>query len=383
MSKTQSHPDPVSAPYLRRLIRASLKRQGYLVQREQIALALSNKEAVRRTHELAVQAHIARAEKALSAHESSLLSHIANGSEVIPEKICPRLIPVAANTENSLLFRYASLHWSIPISNGYGRRLRFLVVDEANNKLIGIIGLSDPVFSLAARDNWVGWRFEQRKQRLYHVLDAYVLGAVPPYAPLLAGKLVAMLATSREIASAFQERYSNRMTVLQKRTRLAELAMLTTTSALGRSSIYNRLKVQDRLLMQSVGYTTGWGTFHFSNGVYGKMFAYSMEHCEGTAKAVGWGGGKFRNRQEVIRKCLKELGFSENWMLHQVKREIFVAPLAKNTREFLRGESDRLDYWNLGADDLFAYFRERWLLPRALRNHEFQKFNREEWRLWK
>ncbi len=383
MSYTNWQNDLVSPPYLRRLIRSSLKRQGYIVERKQIALAVSDKEALRRTHELAVHAHIERAKKALLKKETRLLACIANGSEVIPENIRPCLVSVAPDTEYSLLFRYASLHWSIPISNGYGRRLRFLVFDESNNKLIGLIGLSDPIFSLAARDAWVGWNFEQRKQRLYHVLDAYVLGAVPPYAQLLGGKLMAMLATSREVSSAFQERYSNRTTVLQKRSQLAELAMITTTSALGRSSLYNRLKYQDQKLMTSVGYTTGWGTFHFANGVYAKMFAYSMENCEGTAKAEGWGGGKFRNRQEVIRKCLQKLGFPEDWMLHQVKREIFVAPLATNTREFLRGETNTLKNCNLDSNSLFAFFRERWLLPRAARNADFRTFNKEEWRLWK
>jgi hypothetical protein len=280
------------------------------------------------------------------------------------------------------LFRYASLHWSIPISNGYGRRLRFLLLDESNGKLMGILGLSDPIFSLRARDEWVGWSFEQRRQRLFHVMDAYVLGAVPPYSQLLCGKFVAMVAASREVREAFCKRYTGRETVIRHRVRPAELALVTTTSALGRSSLYNRLKFHDRLLLQSVGYTTGWGTFHFANGIYEKMLDFAYAHCKGTAKAEGWGGGEFRNRQEVVRKCLAALGFPEDWMLHQIQREIFVAPLAHNTCEFLRGETNQLDCWDESVETYFDFFRERWLLPRAQRDPSYKNFHREEWRLW-
>ena len=40
--------------------------------------------------------------------------------------------------------------------------------------------------------------------RLRNVMDAFVLGAVPPYRELLCGKLVAMLAASDEVRDAFR-----------------------------------------------------------------------------------------------------------------------------------------------------------------------------------
>ena len=36
---------------------------------------------------------------------------------------------------------------------GFGRRLRFLVWDDSNGKLIGILAIGDPVFNLSVRDN--------------------------------------------------------------------------------------------------------------------------------------------------------------------------------------------------------------------------------------
>jgi hypothetical protein len=105
--------------------------------------------------------------------------------------------PACRRAFDGLLWRWLSLHWSIPVSSGYGRRLRFLVIDNGHHgKVIGLIGLADPVFALGARESWVGWDAPTRSQRLANVMDAYVLGAVPPYSGLLGGKLVALLATS-------------------------------------------------------------------------------------------------------------------------------------------------------------------------------------------
>jgi Domain of unknown function (DUF4338) len=143
------------------------------------------------------------------------------------------------------VFRYLQLHWSIPVSRGYGRRLRFLVIDENNEKVMGLIGLGDPVYSLGVRDSWIGWDSETKKQKLYHVMDAYVLGAVPPYSFLLGSKLMALLALSKDVREAFKRRYANRESLMSGQVRPPYLALITTASALGRSSTYNRLKVND------------------------------------------------------------------------------------------------------------------------------------------
>ncbi|GIW85172.1 MAG: hypothetical protein KatS3mg107_0832 [Gemmataceae bacterium] len=367
---------------LRRLIAGSLRRQGFRVRDGQIIPSESlNKETIRRLHHLSVQHRIASAQPHLAHYEDRLLQRIASGHEVDPAKVAPRLVEVAAGSEDELLFRYASLHWSIPTSSGYGRRLRFLVEDAHNGKLIGIFGLCDPVFSVAARDAWIGWDANARKARLRHVMEAFILGAVPPYSMLLCGKLVAMLCASDEVRRAFQRKYGQGTTWITGAAADGRLALITTTSALGRSSIYNRLRYGDRLLMHSVGYTSGWGEFHFSNGVYARLREYAEKYCEATAKHTAWGTG-FRNRREVIRRVLAHVGLSSRWMNHGIHRELFVMPLARNTREFLRSEHQRLLWYHQSVEELFAYFRERWLLPRAARHREFTAYSNELFRLW-
>ena len=365
---------------LRGLIEESLRNQGFDPSGRARDIQLS-KERMRELHRPAVEHRLAKVAAGLRRREDLLLSYIASGEEVTPERIRPCLVEVKPKTTEELLVRYAAAHWSIPVSSGYGRRLRFVVLDEQNGRLIGVIGLGDPVFGLAPRDSWVGWDHAQRRHRLRYVMDAFLLGAVPPYSQLLCGKLVALLAASDEVQRAFTRKYSNRETWITGEPQSGVLAMLTTVSALGRSSIYNRLRFAGRTIYKSVGYTSGSGDFHFANGVYDEIQRFANQWCEPTAKKSNWGTG-FRNRRETVRKVLMTVGLPTNLQYHGIRREAFVIPLAENTRGYLRGESLRLRRYEQSSDTLFDHFRSRWLLPRAIRDKTYQEFDRESYRLW-
>ena len=142
---------------LQTLIRSSLRKQGFRIKAQRIIPPdLSQKQKIRELHSTAVLHRLSRSKEGLFRYENRLLKRIADGTEVIPSKIHPRLVEVKPDSEDELLFRYIGLHWAIPVSSGYGRRLRFLVIDDQNDKVIGLIGLGDPVFNLAVRDQWIG-----------------------------------------------------------------------------------------------------------------------------------------------------------------------------------------------------------------------------------
>jgi hypothetical protein len=368
---------------LRALILSSLKEQGYdIAGSRPIPPTISSKDDLRALHAPSVAHRLERAAGELRRHEDRLVKHIAYGVEIDPERILPKLVPVTRGSEEERLFRYASLHWSIPVSSGYGRRLRFLVVDGNNEKLIGIIGLGDPVFNVGVRDRWIGWDFAARKERLQQVMDAFVIGAVPPYSQLLMGKLVAMLLVSREVHAAFAAKYGHQTSRIANRPLANRLALITTTSALGRSSLYNRLSFDGRRLFVSAGFTEGYGEFHFTNGVYGAISNYARNVCQPTERNVLWGGDGFRNRREVIRKSLMSLGLTSEMVYHGVQREFFVVPVASNAVEYLCGRHTSLRPTVYSVIELFAYFRERWLLPRADRDQRYRDFETESYRLW-
>lgn len=340
-----------------------------------------DKSTLRALHSSAVEHRIERARKGLERHEQDLLGRLARPSEIDLSRFAVKLIPVQRKSSDELLFRWAALHWSIPVSSGYGRRLRFLIEDQANQKLVGLIGLGDPVFSLRDRDSWIGWSAADRRQRLVHVADAFVLGAVPPYSALLGGKLAAMLAASNEVQIAWREKYGGRESLISGDTHDGRLAMITTASALGRSSIYNRLNFGGSLLFRPVGFTKGSGDFHFSDGLHGVITSYALEHCMPSAKDPRWGTG-FRNRREIVKKALKSLGLPTDLMYHGVERQLFVVPMATNSRRFLRGKDGSLDAIDRPAQVLVEHFKNRWMLPRASRSNAYKDFDPNSWKLW-
>jgi hypothetical protein len=381
-STTRRRPTRAEQDALRDRVVKVLEGQGFdLARRTVSAPWATQKDDLRRLHSEAVAHRRDRGRAGLKRHQDRLLRWIADGSEVSPTHISPRLVEVTPDSDEELLFRFAALHWSIPVSSGYGRRVRFTVFDAANQKLIGIIGLGDPVFNLAARDNWIGWSRDQRAANLHHVMEAFVVGAVPPYSRLLGGKLIAMLLASSSVQRAFHRRYAAREAVISRRRLPGRLALITTQSALGRSSIYNRVRYGDRLLLHPVGFTAGYGEFHFSNGLYTALSEYAQRYCEPTAKTSAWGTG-YRNRREVIKKALVSIGLPTDWIHHGICREVFAVPLAEQTCEFLRDETTRPRWLNASTAELSNYWLDRWVLPRLSTRGDFRAFDKRDYRLW-
>ncbi len=217
-------------------------------------------------------------------------------------------------------------------------------------------------------------------------MDAFVLGAMPPYNNLLAGKLCALLLRSDEIRDVFTERYGHRETLISQRDPNASLALITTASALGRSSVYNRVKAPDRsLAMRSVGFTQGTGDFHFSGEVYDLLVEAarkSMADDTVTHRHASWGDG-FRNRREVIQRGLSAVGLSPTrFRMHGVQREVFLAPLAHNSEAWLRGDEDTLDWTTAPTAELAEWWKTTWMLGRSTRVDDWRSFDPETWRLW-
>lgn len=388
--EAQAPVSPDDTSTLRRLVLEHLHEQGFELSGDTIlAPVRDEKEHLRRLHALAVSNLREAARGALERREDRFVARMARGSEIDPSRIRPRLVSVKGHRNNdALLWRWCALHWSVPLSRGYGRRLRFLIVDEGhNNAVIGIIGLGDPVYALRSRDQWIGWSREQRATSIHHVMEAFALGAVPPYSTLCGGKLAALLTTSTEVRLAFRHEYGHRETLIGRRDPDAHLAMVTTHSALGRSSVYHRLRRRDgQLAFRPVGFTVGSGDFHITGEVYERLAAFAQRASSGSSgRHERWPGGtSFRNKREVLQRALSELGLNDRRLRHHgIKREVFVAPLAHNSAAWLCGTEPSLQWLNGGVGELGAWWRQRWAIPRASRLDHWRSFDPEAWTLYR
>ncbi len=309
-----------------------------------------------------------------------LLDDFASGVEVIPAMIEPEIEPVVAGSRGADLFRLATLLWSVPVSRGYGRRMRFLVRDRFNGKIIGLFALGDPVFNLGARDRWLGWSTDDRRERLVNVMDAFVVGAVPPYTYLLGGKLVFSLIGSAEVGEAFAQRYRASTGIISGQTKAPRLVLVTVSSSLGRSSIYNRVRLPDeadpsRYLVDliPIGWTSGYGQFQVSDALFIRL--RQLLESRGHSYANGHQYGTGPNwRMRVTRVALEQLGLSTDFQRHGIARQIYALPLADNFREYLAGHDSEPVLSRPSLARLASAALERWVLPRAGRDKGYLDF---------
>ena len=365
-----------NAHALRRALKAHLVDVGFLRNGSGYCLPENlSKQKIRHLHAGHRREVLERQQEFIEEEGPGLAAHFADGRTLDPAKIEPEVVEVLAGSREARLFRFATLLWSVPVSQGFGRRIRFLVRDRHNDCLIGVLALGDPVFNLNARDSWVGWTHTDRASRLVHVMDAYVLGAVPPYSQLIGGKMVAALLGSQEVNDAYERKYFGKEAVITRRAHRAQLVLLTTTSALGRSSIYNRLVIPQGVRFTRIGETRGFGHFHISGEIFEALRAYLDQ--EGHPYAAGHRFGMGPNwKIRVIRAALDHLGIDGNSILkHGIKREVYAVPLADNFREILLGRREDAVSRALPASSITGYCLERWVLPRARRDDSYRLFS--------
>ena len=364
---------------LKRKIRRHLRQIGFQKRSDgTLSISGNGKEVVRALHGYQRNDRLEKNRDFLINRAPKLLEFFASGSDIQPKYISPVLEKIDAGTWQAELFRLASLTWSVPVSNGFGRRLRYLVWDNYNRKLIGLIAIGDPVFNLAVRDNLIGWDARDRSARLVNIMDAYVLGAVPPYNSLLAGKMVACLIRTQEIFEDFRHTYGDSRGIISGEKKNARLIAVTTSSSMGRSSVYNRLKLDSVEYFRSIGYTGGWGHFHIPDRLFSELRNYlrRIEHPYADFHRFG-DGPNWRLR--TTRAALKELGFRDNLLRHGIRREVFISFLATEGEEYLRTGKGQPNLSTLSSvDEVSLLALKRWILPRAKRRSDYRDWERKE-----
>jgi hypothetical protein len=344
--------------------------KGYLIEGQ------LTKQRIRDFHSIKRIEVLQNNKEFIEQYGPDLVLNFATGRQVNPEAITPELIEVKSDSEESRLFRFACLLWSVPVSQGFGRRIRFLIKDKQNGQLMGLFALGDPVFNLSARDKWIGWTFEDRKDRLIHIMDAYVVGSVPPYSLLIGGKLVAALMGSKEVKEVYERKYLGRQTVICGKENRARLVLLTTTSSMGRSSLYNRLAIPNGPRFIRIGETRGFGHFHISGEIFEQMRGYleAIGHPYATGNRFGMGPNwKIR----VARTALEKIGLdADNILNHGIAREVYAVPLAHNWQEILQGTQKNIRSNVLSASEIIEFCMNRWIVPRAFRDKRYKSFAR-------
>lgn len=216
--------------------------------------------------------------------------------------------------------------------------------------------------------------------------DITVCGAVAPYSPILAGKLVSMLAASPEVVDAYQRRYLEQQSEIASSmagrpiVRPSELVFLGTTSLYGAgSSQYNRLRMPaeliggrrgERLEYLKIGRSEAYGTSHFTTGTVDALVKLVQQSSNGQRVNSIFGEG-VSPKLRKLRDGLDQLNFPTDALLqHGRERIVYGIPLARNFREYLLGMDEAPDYFFSLKDPkastvaISNWWIERWLVPR-------------------
>ncbi len=285
-------------------------------------------------------------------------NNLANGYDVLLSKIKP-IIEVCETQKQHDLFRIYRYYWSSPYSEYVGRRIKLIFRDAGikSKPVIGIAALGSPIIHIPERDEWVGWDKNVRTENLNYAMDAYVIGALPPYTYLLGGKLVSYILASKEIREIYKEKYKDKISLISGKSR-SKLVGLFTTSLYGKSSQYNRLKFNGEDVFKKIGQTKGFGTLHLTNETFSAMQEYLVS--KNILIGNRFGSGPIWSMR-VINRTGKMLGFDPKFLLkHSFKRDIYFVPYGRKSVEFLKGETKQPLYFNYSKNELVQFWKERW-----------------------
>ena len=318
---------------LKRKIVSVITTQGFKIN-PHVRPALQTKQAYREIQQTSRLEQILIHKNFLKNFMPNVKKYSKNGVEIVPENISLELreIQDSESFEGQLFRWWNFMWWSIPYQHAYGRQMKFFLWDRYHDLPFGLIVLQSPVLAMSVRDNALGIPPAKRDYWVNMSLNAQRVGALPPYNDLLGGKMVALALTSNEIRQAYERKYKNSVTLLRKRKIKANLLFITTTSAFGKSSMYDRLKYHDELIAESLGYTKGAGTFHIPETLYQELRTYLEK--KGIVTKTTFGHGPSR-KLKLIEKALGYLGIS-NYTYHGIKREFFLFSHVKNLRDVIQ-----------------------------------------------
>jgi len=354
---------------LRAKVLKALESQGFAVN-PHVRPRTDSKHWLRKVQSEARKEQIAKHSPFLDECLPLAKRYARNGQDIDPRGIDLELKEVQAGTLEEKLFRWWNLvWWSIPYQHAYGRQMRFLLWDRTHDSPFGLVYLQSPVLKMAVRDRYLDIPPEELDIWVNMSMSAQRVGALPPYNDLIGGKMVALSLTSNEVRNAYRRKYKSYSTLLKGRSLTPDLLFITTTSAFGRSSVYNRLRLGDEQVAVKLGYTRGSGSFHIPESLFEELMDFLQ--AEGVDVQRGFGHGPSR-KLKLLSVALDRLGLG-SFEYHGVQREFYMFPLANNVAEVIhRGANPR--WYDRPFTSLASYWRERWALPRSEHKPEWKSF---------
>jgi hypothetical protein len=219
-----------------------------------------------------------------------------------------------------------------------------------------------------------------------NMMDIIICGSIAPYNHLLGGKLVCMMLTSPEVVQYYNAKYQDSISLIASSmrgksvVRVPQLVFLGTTSLYGvGSSQYNRIVIptgavggvkDGKIEYKKLGYTEGYGSFHFSGQTIKLADAVSgRENGRSRVNSIFGEGANPLLRK--LKDAMEFLELESNPILnHRNRRVVYGISLAENFAEVLMGLTSKARYYlplskaRAKSDSIGEFWIKRWLLNR-------------------
>lgn len=358
---------------LRNKILESLKSQGFHIN-PHLKVKNNEKVTLRKVHKQKRLEQLKLHKKFLLENFDEIKKISVNGKELEPDKIKLSLIEIEPKSfESKLFFWWNLVWWSLPYDKPIGRQMRFILWDNYHNAPFGLIGLQSPPLASSVRDKYLELNNGNSEYWINQSMYGQRIGALPPYNELLGGKMVALSLTSNELRKAYAKKYDNKKTLLKKRKLPSRLLFITTTSAYGKSSVYERIKYNEEVVSYFIGFTMGSGTFHLSQKLYEEALLF-LQQKEVNIKR-GYGTGPSR-KLKLVSMAFKHLKIP-TFTFHNIKRGYYFFPNVKNLQNVMR-KNKRPLWYNRPFEELSNFWKERWCIPRSERIDNWKNFDSDK-----
>lgn len=276
-----------------------------------------------------------------------------NGSLEQLRNIKPCLIP---GDENWVKCR--RLISSAEYSSGIGRGLRYFVVDDNTDKILGLIEVKSDFSSIKSRDELIGWNGDLKNQqnKLNNIAILSTLIPVPDFgANGLGAKLITFLSLSDVIRDTWYTKYND------------ILEGTTTTSLFGHhinGSIYTGNKY-----FKSLKHTNGDVIYNLPLELYKTVKDIVSVEFQQEVESIMSGSNP---KQRLMEFVLKKYDIDRKSAVHHQKRGIYWCSFYMETFDHLndRNMEQYTPRFNYSVNEIF----EEWL-PKSLKR--FEKLHRE------
>ena len=230
---------------------------------------------------------------------------VFNGSIDDVKNIEIELEFVENHLQEQIFEYYRNIVSSVPQYNIPGRQLKILVKDNISDTYLGLLQLTVDLLVNDKKNVFLGIEDKDYGKYKKIIRDCGVnISICVPLQPFgfnfCGGKLLAMLAFSKEVYDYYYSKYNTK------------IAYIMTTSINGKSIQYSKLKC-----LKFIGLTAGFGTCHIPEHIINECKEFVMEHFPKYKI-------KKMSKHTILNLVIKTLKLPQDILQHNQQRGIYI-----------------------------------------------------------